>query len=271
MSLSRHTLAYREVKLVYDLKEIINNKTLTTVFQPIVDIHDKQVIGYEALTRGPKDSKYYFPDTLFQVATECGLLSELEILCRDIAIKKFVELQLPGKLFLNISPLVLLDKAHPQGETIKFVEQAGLNCQQIVIELSEKYPFHHTETLSQALEKYRQFGFDVAIDDLGAGYSGLKLWSQLRPNIVKIDRYFVENCHLDSFKRKFITAIFELAKSAQADVIVEGIESFQEFSLLRKLGMVYAQGYYVAKPTSEPLRSYPSWLDHQELYPIQAC
>lgn len=272
MSLTSHTLAKRKETLVYqDIKNIIKQKALTTVFQPIIDITHEKIIGYEALTRGPIDSDYVLPDILFQTATECGLLSELEILCRDIAIKKFVELKLTGKLFLNISPLVLLDNAHPQGETIKFVEQAGLNCQQIVIELSEKYPFHNAETLSKALEKYRQFGFDVAIDDLGAGYSGLKLWSQLRPNIVKIDRYFVENCHLDSFKRKFITAIFELAKSAQADVIVEGIECFQEFDLLRKLGMVYAQGYYIAKPTNEPIRTYPNRLKHHFLYPIQAC
>ena len=133
-------------------------------------------------------------------------------MCRDKAIKRFAELKLTGKLFLNISPLVLLDKNHPQGETVKFVEQAGLDCQQIVIELSEKYPFPNNHHLTRCLGKISgQFGFNVAIDDLGAGYSGLKLWSQLLPNIVKVDRYFVENCHRDSFKQKFLKAIFDLA------------------------------------------------------------
>jgi len=244
-----------------ELQNIIKNKSITVVFQPIVNVQDQSIIGYEALTRGPEESLFYYPDKLFQYATEYCLLSDLEILCRDTAIKQFVELKLIGQLFLNISPLVLLDVAHPQGETVKFVEKAGLDCKNIVIELSEKYPFPNAETLTKALAKYRQFGFHVAIDDLGAGYSGLKLWSQLRPDIVKIDRYFVENCHLDSFKRKFLSAIFELAKSAQAKVIVEGIECFQEFDLLKKLGMIYAQGYYIARPVPEPITQYPQHIE----------
>lgn len=240
-----------------NINEIISTKAITTVFQAIFNIKEQRIIGYEALTRGPKGSPLHAPDMLFQHAMQAGLLSELEILCRDIAIKRFSELKLSGKLFLNISPLVLLNKSHPQGETIKFVEQAGLNCQQIVIELSEKYPFPNNYTLKDALAKYRRFGFKVAIDDLGAGYSGLKLWSQLLPDIVKVDRYFVENCHQDNFKQKFLKAIFNLATAAEAKVVVEGIECQQEFEFLQSIGMTYAQGFYLAKPEFEPIRTYP--------------
>jgi len=248
------------------LLNIIKNKTITTVFQPIFNVKSKTILGYEALTRGPQKTELHSPDKLFHYATQYNLLSELEILCRDRAITRFVELNLPGKLFLNISPLVLLSKNHPQGETIKFVEQAGLSCDQIVIELSEKYPVPNDSMLSDALSKYRQFGFNVAIDDLGAGYSGLRLWSQLRPNIVKIDRYFVDNCHKDSFKRKFLKAIFDLAVSADAQVIAEGIENFEEFELLKSLGMVYAQGYYLAKPELNPTKNYSIFLDTDYLF-----
>ncbi len=243
------------------LLAILASKAITTVFQPIFNVQTKTILGYEALSRGPENTGLYSPDALFQMATQYDLLSELEILCRDKAISRFAELKLQGKLFLNISPLVLLSKNHPQGETVKLVQQAGLSCDQIVIELSEKYPVPNNTMLSEALAKYRKFGFDVAIDDLGAGYSGLKLWSQLRPNIVKIDRYFVENCHQDSFKRKFLKAIFDLAQSAKAQVIVEGIETIDEFELLQRLGMVYAQGFYLAKPALEPTSVYPVYLD----------
>lgn len=252
-----------------ELKQILVDKNITTVFQPIFNVEQKCIVGYEALTRGPFGSELYTPDVLFSVATQFNLLSELEILCRDRAIQQFAQLQLRGKLFLNISPLILLDKAHPQGETKRLVEQAGLSCQQIVIELSEKYPSPNDYALSLALHKYQECGFDVAIDDLGSGYSGLKLWSQLRPNIVKIDRYFVDNCHRDSFKRKFLKAIFDLAQSAKAQVIAEGIECFAEFELLRQLGMVYAQGYYLAKPLSNPERHYPQWLNPDNLIPLR--
>jgi EAL domain-containing protein (putative c-di-GMP-specific phosphodiesterase class I) len=256
---------YTPILKEYDVKnkllDILAGKAVTTVFQPIFNVQQKTIVGYEALTRGPENTELYSPDKLFHYAAQYDLISELEILCRDKAITRFAELKLPGKLFINISPLVLLSKNHPQGETIKFVQQAGLSCDQIVIELSEKYPVPNDTMLSEALAKYRQFGFDVAIDDLGAGYSGLKLWSQLRPDMVKIDRYFVENCHQDSFKRKFLKAIFDLAQSAKAQVIVEGIETIEEFELLEMLGMVYAQGFYLAKPAIMPIRHYPQHLD----------
>jgi EAL domain-containing protein (putative c-di-GMP-specific phosphodiesterase class I) len=256
--------------VIEDIKTIIEQKAISTVFQPIFNIQQQSITGYEALTRGPEGSPLYSPDVLFQHATQAGLLSELEILCRDKAIKRFAELNLTGKLFLNISPLVLLNKNHPQGETIKFVEQAGLNCQQVVIELSEKYPFPNNDTLRHALDKYRQFGFNVAIDDLGAGYSGLKLWSQLLPNIVKIDRYFVENCHGDRFKQKFLQAIFDLATAANAEVVVEGIECREEFELLKKLGMVHAQGFYLARPKLAPTSVYPEHLTTQYWHQLRA-
>ncbi|SEK66961.1 EAL domain, c-di-GMP-specific phosphodiesterase class I (or its enzymatically inactive variant) [Colwellia chukchiensis] len=243
-----------------NINEIISTKSISTVFQAIFNIQEQRIIGYEALTRGPEGSLLSAPDILFQHAMQAGLLSELEILCRDNAIKRFSELKLSGKLFLNISPLVLLSKSHPQGETKRFVEQAGLNCQQIVIELSEKYPFPNNYILKAALAKYRRFGFKVAIDDLGAGYSGLKLWSQLLPDIVKVDRYFIENCHQDKFKQKFLKAIFNLASAAKASVIVEGIEAQQEFEFLQSIGMIYAQGFYLATPAAKPIRAYPAHL-----------
>lgn len=246
--------------MTVNIDDIIKTKAVSTVFQAIFNTQQQCIVGYEALTRGPEGSELHSPDMLFQHAMQMGLLSELEILCRDKAIKRFAELKLTGKLFLNISPLVLLNNNHPQGETIKFVEQAGLNCQQIVIELSEKYPFPNNHTLRDALARYRQFGFNVAIDDLGAGYSGLKLWSQLLPNIVKVDRYFVENCYRDNFKQKFLKAIFDLASAAEAEVVVEGIECQQEFDYLQTLGMVYAQGFYLTKPAYQPIRQYPEHL-----------
>jgi len=236
---------------------IIRKQTITTVFQPIFDVTKRDILGYEALTRGPVNSEFYAPDRLFYYATEYGLLSELEILCRDKAISKFAQLKLAGLLFINVSPMVLLDKQHPQGRTKALVEQAGMCCNNIVIELSEKYPTPNDDTLCEALNKYRQFGFKVAIDDLGVGYSDLKLWSQLQPDLVKIDQYFVRDCHIEPFKGKFLKAIFDLAQCTNAHVIVEGIETKREFDFLIQLGMRYAQGFYLAKPKTMPALCYP--------------
>ncbi len=234
------------------IQNIIDTQNITTVFQPIFDVKHSTILGYEALTRGPKNTKFESPERLFYYAREFGLLSELEILCRDKAINKFSHLSLTGQLFLNVSPMVLLNKNHPQGETKRLIEQAGISCDNIVIELSEKYPTPNDNALCDALNKYKQFGFNVAIDDLGVGYSGLKLWSQLQPDIVKIDQYFVRDCHKEPFKEKFLRAIFDLAKCTQAKVILEGIETHDEYLFLSNLGMQYAQGYYLAKPSEQP-------------------
>lgn len=239
------------------LHSILMSRNITCVFQAIFNAQKNTVIGYEALSRGPIHSELYNPDALFSAAAKYGLLSELELLCREVAISRFAELKLSGKLFINVSPMVIMESKHPQGETKKLVEQAGLDCQQVVIELSEKYPASSSELLKDAMRKYREYGFKVAIDDLGAGYSGLKQWSEVRPDIVKIDRYFIDGCHQNSFKRKFLKAIFDLALSANAQVIAEGIECEEEFNLLKQLGMVYAQGFYLAKPSANPIRHYP--------------
>lgn len=239
------------------IQSIISNKLITTVFQPIFDIENEVIVGYEALTRGPNNTTLYSPDVLFQIAEQYHLLSELDLLCRANAISQFVKLKLTGKLFINICLNVMLNKDHPHGETIKLVEQSGLSPHQVVIEISEKSPFPSNDILLKALNKYRQFGFDIAIDDLGAGYSGLKQWSYLRPDIVKIDRYFIDQCDQDVMKREFLKILFELGRISNAHVIAEGIETKEEFELLRELGMIYSQGFFLAKPSEIPLRTYP--------------
>ncbi|MCW8864047.1 MAG: GGDEF domain-containing protein [Colwellia sp.] len=240
-----------------NIQSIISKKLITTVFQPIFDVENELIVGYEALTRGPKNTELYSPEVLFSIAQQYNLLSELELLCRESAITRFVELKLAGKLFINICLNVMLNKDHPYGETIKLVERSGLSPQQVVIEISEKSPFPNSDILLKALNKYRKFGFDIAIDDVGVGYSGLKQWSYLRPDIVKIDRYFIDQCDQDVMKREFLKILFELGKISNAHIIAEGIETKEEFELLRELGMVYSQGFFLAKPSENPIRSFP--------------
>lgn len=243
---------------IKSIKSIISNKLITTVFQPIFDVENEIIVGYEALTRGPKDTALYSPELLFATAQKYNLLSELELLCRESAITRFVDLKLIGKLFINICLDVMLNKDHPYGETIKLVERSGLSPKQVVIEISEKSPFPNSDILLKALNKYRKFGFDIAIDDVGAGYSGLKQWSYLRPDIVKIDRYFIDRCDQDVMKREFLKILFELGRISNAHIIAEGIETKEEFELLRELGMVYSQGFFLAKPSENPIRVYPT-------------
>ncbi|MBU2871847.1 bifunctional diguanylate cyclase/phosphodiesterase [Colwellia sp. E2M01] len=244
--------------LAAELNNILEKETLTTYFQPIFDISNQKIWGYEALTRVEKDSLFSSPLELFKTAFALGRLSELESLCRKIAFKNFTKQQLDGLLFLNISPLVLGDKNHQSGETIGLIKQYGLSAERVVIEVTEMFDSKDTEYLKESLTYYRKMGFKIAIDDLGTGHSGLMQWAELRPDIVKIDKYFIQDSHKNIVKRELLRTIFELGKATGVKIIAEGIETHEEFLLLEKLGMQFAQGFLLARPAAQPLRTVPN-------------
>ncbi|WP_331280870.1 EAL domain-containing protein [Litchfieldella xinjiangensis] len=175
------------------LDAIFEKDLLTPLFQPIVDAGNRTLFGYEALIRGPSDSPLHSPLTLFDAAARHGRLVDLDLLCRRLAITRFVSLDLPGCLFLNVLPNTIVERDFREGLTLRYLEQAGLAPQRVVIELTEHTPIHDYALMRQAVAHYRQMGFKVALDDLGAGYSGLRHWAELRPDFVKIDRHFIQN------------------------------------------------------------------------------
>lgn len=188
------------------------------------------------------------------------MLSELELLCRKLAILEFAKLKLSGLLFINVSPMTMALKSHPHGETINFIKQAGLSPQQIVIEVTERFEAQDNDLLQSSLEHYRQFGFKIAIDDLGTGHSGLKQWAELRPDIVKIDRFFISGSPTNIVKRELLRTIFELGRATDVEIIAEGIETNEEYLMLKNLGMKFAQGYLLGRPSAEPERTMPESL-----------
>ena len=240
------------MKLSELLDEILANGGITKWFQPIFDISKQSILGYEALSRGPKNSPLEMPEPLFQLAHQHGLISELELLCRSKAIEKFVRLKLQGKLFLNVSPQTLLDPCHPKGETLHLIKHFGLAPERVVIEVTEKEKIDDDSLFQKTISYYRSLGFTIAIDDLGAGYSGLKQWSELSPDLVKIDRYFIDHCDKNDVKQAFLTSIMVLARATHTAVIAEGVERAEELSLLESLGIKYVQGFLLGRPTNNP-------------------
>ena len=149
------------------LDEIIADERLTSLFQPIVDVARRDIHGYEALIRGPSGTLLHAPQRLFEAAMQAGRLVELDLLCRRIAIERFVALGLEGKLFLNVMPATLLERDFREGLTLGFLERAGLAPERVVIELTEHAPILDYQAMRQAVRHYRDMGFRVALDDLG--------------------------------------------------------------------------------------------------------
>jgi EAL domain-containing protein (putative c-di-GMP-specific phosphodiesterase class I) len=243
-----------------ELEQIIKNRSLNAVFQPIFDTAMASIIGYEALTRGPADSSLHSPLMLFQTAARCNQIANLELACREVSCDAFQKLQLPGKLFLNVSPMTLTDPEFTQGMTHLILDKYGIDASNVVIEISEQYPLEGYELIRASTEHYRKQGYEIAIDDLGAGYAGLRVWSELRPDYVKIDRHFIENIHQDRVKWEFVRSIHEIAKTIGSKVIAEGVEVEEELRTIESIGIHLSQGYYLGRPHAHPSIELPTQL-----------
>lgn len=247
------------------LEKILVNGLITPYFQPIYDLKNGQVYGHEALSRGPKNSTLFSPDPLFALAQQEGKLHKLELLCREKALSKFAKLSLEGRLFLNVSASLLASPDHQSGMTLAILNELGLDQKDIVIELSEQHPYDHNGLPRSSVDHYREMGFQVAIDDLGVGYSGLQLWSELQPDIVKIDKHFIKNVDKDDIKREFVRSILTIAQSLNCLLIAEGIETQQELDQLIEIGVTFGQGYFLGRPTETPAFStHPYLVKHAQ-------
>ncbi|MGZ8189812.1 MAG: EAL domain-containing protein [Methylococcaceae bacterium] len=240
--------------LHHELNEIIDGKLLTPHFQPIISLDQKKVMGYEALIRGPSGSSLHNPVDLFNTAERFNLTTKLESLCREITVEHYACLNNNEKLFINVSPSVLLQPDLKNEVMLKLFNQFRIHPRSVIIELKEHKPIHNYSLMREATMQCRKMGFEIAIDDLGSGYSGLRLWSELLPEYVKIDSHFIEDLNNDPVKLSFVRSIQTIATSLKCFLIAEGIETKDELKAVEKLGIVYAQGYYFGEPTAIPLK-----------------
>lgn len=248
-----------------ELEAVIDGRRLNMLFQPIASLRGRAVVGYEALVRGPADSMMHNPLVLFGAAQHCNRVVELDLLCRQLAAQRFAALNLPGLLFMNIVPALMLDPDYRPQRAIDGIVASGLPVHRVVLELSERYPLEDYSGVRRALAEYREAGLAIAIDDLGAGYASLRLWSELQPGYVKIDQHFVRGLDADPVKREFVRSMGEIARGVGAQVVAEGVETATELQALADLGIEMAQGYHLGRPVPEPPLALPVGLFERDL------
>ncbi|HHB74983.1 MAG TPA: GGDEF domain-containing protein [Desulfobulbus sp.] len=249
----------------HEFLTIVQEKKLYAVFQPITCIKTQTIFGYEGLIRGPSDTAFQSPVLLFDTAAQMDMLVEFDFLCRETVIKQFQKLKLPGNLFINVDPVSIMNNGYGDHETRRIIRESGINPGLIVIEVTETRPIEDIELLTSAVTHYRNLGYQVALDDLGAGYSGLKLWSELGPDFVKIDRHFIHNVDTDKIKQQFIRSIIQASNGLGCRVITEGVETVEEYATLRNMGIQFAQGYYFSRPQTMPPAELPSTLFRKQI------
>lgn len=245
-SMSREAVdaAERRQRLI----EIIDQGSVHTLVQPLFRLDDLEIIGYEALSRGPEGGEFERPDKLFKVAYDADLVLKLERLCRRQAIRAAADLPPGRKLFLNIEPEAIAD---PELRDVMFtalLADAAITPDRIVLEITERSAITDFTVFRSTLEYLRALGFAVAVDDAGAGYGSLQVLAEVKPEWLKVDMSLVRGVESDEVRQQLIASLVMFAERMDVALVAEGIETREEFYTLRDLGVGYGQGFLFTKP-----------------------
>jgi EAL domain-containing protein (putative c-di-GMP-specific phosphodiesterase class I) len=236
------------------LKALLSAKRLRAVFQPIVGVTSGEVLGYEALIRGPAGHELEMPDELFAVAREGDVLLELESLCVETVFSSLPQAARKKRLFVNASARLLTHSVFLDDRNLA---EMGRVHGDIVLELSEKEVVFNYPAFREVVGRLRAAGFGFAIDDAGSGYSGLESIVQLRPEYVKVAHTLISGLDKDRIKREIVGSLAALGERIDAELIAEGIETQGELESLRGLGVPWGQGFLFGRPAARPVVKRP--------------
>ena len=233
------------------LRDILAERRITTVYQPIVDLQQRRVLGYEALSRGP-DGEFGAPDAMFRVAYESDLVLKLDAVCREQAVRAFDRLDDDQLLFVNMEPQSIFDPklsgTIPAGRT-----------GHLVFEITEHAAIADFATFRQAVQLVRRSGFQFAMDDVGSAYSGLRVIAGIEPNFIKLDMELTRDAHNQRVKMELVRAIARFCTETGVPLIAEGIESADELNAVMELGIHLVQGYLLGRPAAAPGQERLHW------------
>ena len=230
---------------------LMEDGTIVPVYQPILDFSIGETLGWEAFSRGPANSSFSMPSVFFRFAEYVGSVIELDQQCREMALANLGPIDPEQKIFINTHPMSLSNGRFGPQYTVEFLKKYNLKPENVVLEFSENLNLTSPAHLRQALEPYREKGFNVAIDDVGGGQSSLALLSQVQPDYIKLDASMVHGVQADPFKRLMIESLIYLAKKIKAKVIAVGLESETEFSSIVSMGVLAGQGFLLSGPEAE--------------------
>lgn len=240
-----------EVQQVERLEDFLTPGTIRSVLQPVVKMKDGgapfEIFGVEGLARGTTSSVLGNPSFLLAYAARKELLFEADMICIRAALAEVAILGHPLTTFLNVQPRSLTNPEFT-ANLCAAVASARLDEKSVVLELTEQQTIVNPRAFATTLQKLRERGFRIALDDFGEGSSNLNLFQDLRPDYLKISGTFCRNLAQDPFKQIIVQSTAEMAARAGTATIMEAVETAEEAEVLRHLGIDYAQGYFFLKP-----------------------
>lgn len=216
-------------------------------FQPIYNIQKWELIGYECLLRTSEESN---PQKIFEQAIKMKKLYELD--SRSIH-KAFLTLNdarfsETKKLFINVYPSTLCDQRF-LSYLHKIINESNINCQQLIFEIIEAEQINDFNLIKEVLHELKMMRFNIAIDDVGKDFCTMKSIIEFEPDFIKLDGYFTEDLSKVKNKKILITHLNNLCKSINSKLIVEGVENEKDLASLKSIGVEYAQGYLLGRPS----------------------
>lgn len=236
------------------LSRLLRDNALSLVFQPIVSMVDASIYAHEALIRGPQGTPLHLPVALLAAAGREGLLLDFEVACVVCALERWAALAQPGRLFVKLSQSALLQLANTRfsGSLLELIRKLGLQRRMLVIEITEREPVSDIGALAAAVQEIHTAGITLALDDFGDGRSSLRLWSEIQPDIVKIDKYFCRDVSRHATKLQTLRALIQIAEIFGTTLVFEGIETAEDLRVVRDLGATLCQGFYLGRPDAAP-------------------
>ncbi len=240
---------------------LVEKGEVKILFQPILDISQGQVLGFEAFSRG--DAPVLSARDLFSQGHREGMTWELEVLCRSEAMRRIRQQnwQEGWRLFMNVSPEVFLDHRFPAWLAEELLSRESLKASSIVLEMTGARRDIDFQALSSVLDTVRPMGFQVAQDDLGGRNEGLPALVQMRPDFIKLDRFLIADIQEDVYRQNLVKSFIDFSERVNALAVAEGVEKWQELECLVRMGVRYFQGFLLGRPAPDPLLPAPGILN----------
>ena len=221
-------------------------------FQPIVDTHARVVYSHEALVRGLHNESA--SEVLNRYSTD--RMAAFDAACRTKAIEVAAGIGVQTHLNLNCLPCAVLNKATGLDSTIEAANKHSFPLDRIIVEVTEAEVIDDHVRFAKVVNEYRRVGVRLAIDDFGAGYSGLTMLSEFQPDIVKLDMRLVRDIQSHGPRQAIVRAIAQVCVDLGIDFVIEGVETMDEFAWFSDLGVNLYQGYLFAKPMFEAMPTF---------------
>jgi len=241
-----------ELQTLERLQDLLVRERIVTAYQAIVRMPDRSAMAYEALSRGAKGSGLETAGALFGAAETHGYMVELDRMCRSRALLSSSRVPPTARIFVNTLPTTIRDPLFRGKPLIDFLHKANVAPNRIVIEITEKLVIENYNLFQETMAYFTDLGMNFAVDDVGAGYSGLEAIARLKPAFLKIDMALVRDVHVSMVNREMCKAIISLGHGTGAAVIAEGIQTEEEFAALLEMDVDYGQGFLLARPEAGP-------------------